>query len=65
MKSKFARTVRHVQIINSQCLMHYCTTLKGLYIGLIINVESCQNQQRWLIKMGDSQMDNKDVGILI
>lgn len=39
--------------------------LKGLYIGLIINVESCQNQQRWLIKMGDSQMDNKDVGILI
>lgn len=38
---------------------------KGLYIGLIINVESCQNQQCWLIKMGDSQMDNKDVGILI
>lgn len=64
MKSKFARTVRHVQIINSQCLMHYCTT-KGATFGHIINVESCQNQQCWLIKMGDSQMDNKDAGILI
>lgn len=92
-KSKFARTVRHVQIINSQSLMHYCTTLKGQYIGLnsnkvvlvysfcvlvpvfnfhIYNSHKKLNHKHWimskptiLLKMSDSKMDNKDVGILI